>query len=268
MQTSFWAVACLFAGLAGVAAFLAEWQRRATLLALVRDAPGGTVVVQERGRGGPAMHVHVGAPSDTDQGETGVTQRSQETVQQVAELWEREAPGLTRYAMVRTGGDQAEAEDLVQQTFMAAFLKWGVVGGLDAEERRNWLRAVCRRRWIDSVRRKSTGNRLQPDVERLYARVSEDPAHVIIAREDLDRCWRVIRQLPPRCREVALLYFVEQYSEPRIAELLGISYSGVRKHVASARRALREAVGQHVDAEAAEPAETGASWREGEGEQA
>ncbi|GLY91412.1 hypothetical protein Airi02_093410 [Actinoallomurus iriomotensis] len=47
--------------LAGIGArCLAEWQRRRTLIALVQHAPGGTVVVQERGVGGPAMWVQIG----------------------------------------------------------------------------------------------------------------------------------------------------------------------------------------------------------------
>jgi hypothetical protein len=45
---------------AGVIRLLCEWQRRTTLVALVRHAPAGTVVVQERGLGGPAMWVQVG----------------------------------------------------------------------------------------------------------------------------------------------------------------------------------------------------------------
>lgn len=63
-----WLAICLSAVLMGAAAFLAEWQRRATLIALVRNAPAGTVVFQDRGRGGPAMQVHVGASSDVDEG--------------------------------------------------------------------------------------------------------------------------------------------------------------------------------------------------------
>ncbi|MFE9976039.1 RNA polymerase sigma factor [Streptomyces hirsutus] len=210
------------------------------------------------------MQVHVGAPSETDQGETGVTQRGQEKVQEVSALWEREAIGLTRYAMVRTGGDQAAAEDLVQQTFMAAFLQWEEsLADLGVEERRNWLRSVCRRRWIDGIRRETLGDRLHADVERLYDWVSPDLAHVVIARDDLDRCWQVIRELPPRRKEVAMLYFIEQQSVLRIAELLGIQASGVRKHVSKARHALREAAGGLLEAESVE---AGAS-REGEGEQ-
>jgi hypothetical protein len=58
-----WAAACWILGLvavAGVVRLLCEWQRRATLVAIVREAPAGTVVVQERGLGGPAMWVQVG----------------------------------------------------------------------------------------------------------------------------------------------------------------------------------------------------------------
>jgi len=39
---------------------LAEWARRQTLIATFRYAPGGTVVVQEHGSGGPAMWIWVG----------------------------------------------------------------------------------------------------------------------------------------------------------------------------------------------------------------
>jgi hypothetical protein len=58
-----WAAGCWILGLVAVAGgvrLLCEWQRRTTLVAIVREAPAGTVVVQERGPGGPAMWVLVG----------------------------------------------------------------------------------------------------------------------------------------------------------------------------------------------------------------
>jgi hypothetical protein len=58
-----WAAAWWILGLVaivGVIRLLCEWQRSTTLVALVRHAPAGTVVVQERGLGGPAMWVQVG----------------------------------------------------------------------------------------------------------------------------------------------------------------------------------------------------------------
>ncbi|MEV8015262.1 sigma-70 family RNA polymerase sigma factor [Streptomyces sp. NPDC086554] len=264
-QSGFWLALCLLAALAGASAFLAEWQRRVTLIALVHNAPDGTVVVQERGRGGPAMQVYVGAPSETNQGETGVTQRQR----QVTALWEREGAGLSRYARVRTGCDQDEAEDLVQQTFVAAFEQWASLVPLDSEQRRNWLRSVCRNKWIDGLRREILGGSLQPGMERLYGRVAPDPADVVIARDDLDCCLQVIRGLPPRRRQVALLYFFEQQSVPYIAELLDLQPGGVRKHVAKAKEALRVALPGLLDPEPVDTnsAETGTS-REGEGERA
>jgi hypothetical protein len=63
--------ACMIVGLVMAADLLAERQRRATLLALVRAAPAGSVVVQERGRGGPAMGIWVGS-SDTRKDEGSV----------------------------------------------------------------------------------------------------------------------------------------------------------------------------------------------------
>jgi hypothetical protein len=46
--------------LMGIFRLLAEWQRRTTLVALMRQASGGTVVIQQRGLGGPPMWVWVG----------------------------------------------------------------------------------------------------------------------------------------------------------------------------------------------------------------
>jgi hypothetical protein len=46
--------------LMGVFRLLAEWQRRTTLVALMCHAPGGTVLIQQRGLGGPPMWIWVG----------------------------------------------------------------------------------------------------------------------------------------------------------------------------------------------------------------
>lgn len=46
--------------LTGVA--VSEWQRRRTLLAVLRHAPRGTIVEQEPGIGGPGVRIRVGGP--------------------------------------------------------------------------------------------------------------------------------------------------------------------------------------------------------------
>jgi hypothetical protein len=44
-----------------VTRLLAEWQRRKTLIEVIRHARGKIVVTQGRGRNGPAMRIEVGA---------------------------------------------------------------------------------------------------------------------------------------------------------------------------------------------------------------
>lgn len=56
-----WPGVCVVMAVVAGWAWLAERARRATLVALLSHAPPGTVVVQQRGMGGPAMTVHLGA---------------------------------------------------------------------------------------------------------------------------------------------------------------------------------------------------------------
>ncbi|MFF4542155.1 RNA polymerase sigma factor [Streptomyces aureus] len=233
-------VLCLLVALKVVRSLLVEWQRRVTLTQLVRFAPAGSVIHQKRGHGGPAMEVQVGASPDAEQGENGVTEQSRASEELVAALWDREAAGLTRFAMVRTGGDLTAAEDLVQITFMAAVQHWSRLADAGAEGQRRWLRRVCHHKWVDSVRSDTRRDRAYVDVERLEVRLSSDPADAVLARADLERCWQVIQNFPPRRRQIALLYFVELKSELWIAEMLDLQPSGVRKHVAKARQQLHE----------------------------
>ncbi|MFD6892860.1 RNA polymerase sigma factor [Streptomyces sp. NPDC059957] len=171
----------------------------------------------------------------------------EQTQGQVAELWDREAAGLLRFALVRTQNDKSASEDLVQRVFMAAALAWDEVGGRDPEGRRGWLRRTCRNMWVDDVRRDVRWKELEPDLTRLYQHDCPDPADAVIARDELDRCWDVVRGLPPVSMQVALLYFFEQQSAMYIAQVLGIGQSQVRKHVANARKVLRQAVGRGLD---------------------
>jgi RNA polymerase sigma factor (sigma-70 family) len=151
---------------------------------------------------------------------------------------------LTGYATVLAGGDETIADDLVQLAFLAAFQSWAVLERRDAERRRAWLRNVCRNKWIDALRRRNKLGALQPELDRIYARLEPDPADTVVARDELERCLKVMQGFPARRSEIALLHFVDDHSPMRIAEILGIEASGVRKHITEARRALREAAGR------------------------
>lgn len=165
-----------------------------------------------------------------------------DAAEEVSRLWDREAASLTRFAVSRTA-DQSAAADLVQRTFMAAAEGWAKLADLDDEARRGWLRRVCTNKWIDDIRRSQRGRELHPQVHRLFERSEPDPADVVIAREDLDRCWQVIQGLPAVRRQIAVLYFVEGLSDLAIAQMMGTQPPNIRKHVAMARKTLRAALG-------------------------
>ena len=65
-QTVILLVGVLVIGSAG--RLLAEWQRRKTLVAVIKEASAGTVIEQKRGRGGPAVRIEIGpAPNESNE---------------------------------------------------------------------------------------------------------------------------------------------------------------------------------------------------------
>ncbi|MDQ0771609.1 RNA polymerase sigma factor (sigma-70 family) [Streptomyces aurantiacus] len=171
---------------------------------------------------------------------------AKETAEQVADLWDREAEGLQRYTTVITNSE-SEAGDLVSRAFEAVAHAWATVGPRKPDAQRAWLRRTCRNMWIDSIRRSENLNRLKPALAERYCRAVLDPADVAMLRIAADHGLRVIKSLPTVRRRVAVLYFLEEQPSPVIAALLEIEPSGVRKHVAEARRILREELRPFVD---------------------
>ncbi|MFF4978260.1 RNA polymerase sigma factor [Streptomyces sp. NPDC001083] len=170
-----------------------------------------------------------------------------ETADQVAELFDREERMLMRYASVLTAGEAAQAADLVQRTFMAAALDWDTVDDRDIHGQRAWLRRTCRNKWIDDLRRSDRLENLLPHLARRYERTAPDPADTVIARVALEQCWKTIAAMPPVRQQVAVLHWHQGFSSSEIAEMLKIQPSGVRKHIACARRAVQLSVASYLD---------------------
>jgi len=74
------------------------------------------------------------------------------------------------------------------------------------------------------------------------ASLAQDPARIYADRRQLAEVMEVIDSLPPRCREVFLLYRFEGLDQGEIASRLGISRNMVEKHVIRAMRACRAAL--------------------------
>jgi RNA polymerase sigma-70 factor, ECF subfamily len=128
--------------------------------------------------------------------------------------------------------DRALAEDVVQDAFASALLRWRVVRGYHDPEA--WVRKVAFRRAIDHHRRSARQLRA-------LLRLGPPPSLPPVGPEHVDLV-RALRRLPLAQREMLVLHYVAELPVERIAAELGIPAGTVKSRLARGRAAL----GQHL----------------------
>ncbi|MHB2018381.1 MAG: sigma-70 family RNA polymerase sigma factor [Candidatus Xenobia bacterium] len=167
------------------------------------------------------------------------------------ESFEREAlvhmPALYRTARRLTGNDK-DAEDLVQETFLRAFRFWNQFEqGTNA---RAWLFKILHNVHINTYHQK-TRNVAQVSLDGteeffLYNHLAEGEKQSDLNPEEevLSRIWdtevlEALEKLPHDFKVVVLLADVEEFSYKEIAEIVGCPIGTVRSRLARGRRALQ-----------------------------
>jgi RNA polymerase sigma-70 factor (ECF subfamily) len=154
---------------------------------------------------------------------------------------------LLRFLRARTG-EPSEAEDILQDLWLRlqtqrrgpvsngrAYL-FQMANHLVLDRVRERRRRARRdQQWTESVQSQDTvaGEPVAPEPE---------PSQALIEQEELRRLEAAIATLPERAREAFRLHKVEGCSHADVAARLGISRSGVEKHIAVAMRHLRQAL--------------------------
>ena len=148
----------------------------------------------------------------------------------LAELYRREAPGLTRM-LARRGGDPDAARDLVQDTF----LRLARAGGAAALERpQAYLRRVASNLLKDRARtatRRASALHVVADDAVLPA---VDPLRQLESRDMLRRVEAAIARLRPKTRAIFIAHRVEGLSYAEIAARTGLTVKGVEKQMSKA----------------------------------
>jgi RNA polymerase sigma-70 factor (ECF subfamily) len=158
--------------------------------------------------------------------------------------------------------DPGEAEEVVQETFLAALEKLASFRGDAAFT--TWLHRVAANAALMRLRRRRRAPEAvgQDPVEDLLPRFDSDgrieahPRHDWSKRADEQLADREIRQavereiqnLPEDYRIVFLLRDVDGLSSEDMAEVLGISVAAVKSRLHRARLVLRERLGQFLEA--------------------
>jgi RNA polymerase sigma-70 factor (ECF subfamily) len=128
--------------------------------------------------------------------------------------------------------DRALAEDLLQDTFVAALQRVDRLA--EADDPAAWLFGIARRKALESLRR---SGRMRRAVERLWDRRPIEIAAPVLAVEFLDM---LERSLSPADRALVILRYAHDFDATQLAKVTGQSPAGVRKRLERARTTLSQ----------------------------
>ena len=157
---------------------------------------------------------------------------------------------LARVAIALTG-NEADADDLVQETFLRAYRHWDTFQpGSDC---RRWLSTICRNAFLEQRRREARSTAVEDQeleslaAARLHNQARDSGVDHMFARLDLaPAISRAIAALEPIFRDVVELVDVEGLMYDEVAEALSIPVGTVRSRLYRARRQLQEALLQYA----------------------
>ena len=153
-----------------------------------------------------------------------------EALKAMYDRWSR----LVFTVAVRSLGDQTEAEDVTQRTFVSA---WTSREAFD-EDRGNlggWLVGIARRRIADAHEARSRAARLEEAVTAEALAPAPDPVDV----EDSLMIAQEIEHLEPDAQHVIRLAFYDDLTHAQIADRLAMPLGTVKSHIRRSLTRLR-----------------------------
>ena len=147
--------------------------------------------------------------------------------------------GLYSYGLILTR-NHAEAEDLVQETYVRAIR---TMGRLNSDSNvKGWLFTILRNIWLNQLRRQRTARIVAIDEEKNEtnsAETANDPYSLYVSKWELEQVRDAIQQLPTDFCQIILLREFEEFSYQEIAKILDCPLGTVMSRLARARAKLR-----------------------------
>jgi RNA polymerase sigma-70 factor (ECF subfamily) len=176
--------------------------------------------------------------------ERGLVRRLQQgepdAVDRLCDLY---ADRLYRHIYHRVGQDSAAAEDVLQETLLAALR--GIKRFRGNARLATWLYSIAGHKAADWHRRQARQRRWrQPSSASLeeLSGINEAPLpEEVVQREDVRAAVRAaLKQLPDHYRQVLVLKYIDECTVADISETVGKSFKSVESTLVRARRALRK----------------------------
>lgn len=147
---------------------------------------------------------------------------------------ESHTQSLFRFAL-SLSRDFHVAEDLTQECLLRAHR--AELGPKTEETTKAWLFQIMLNLVRDRARKK-TEQPIEPEDLELADGCSS-PEKQLMLREELERVFLLMQELPDQQRQVLFLSVVEEFSHSEIAELLAISLGSVKTNLSIAKKRLR-----------------------------
>ena len=169
----------------------------------------------------------------------------QQAFAQIVQSYQRPVYNLC-YRML---GNQQEAEDATQETFIRAYTN------LDRfnPDRKflNWVLTIASNHCVDRLRKRRinwSSLEEEPYIERVPMPEVADPHRSAEQKETADHIQQLIDQLSPDYRTPVILLYWYGYSYEEIAETMGLSVSAVKSRLHRARKQLARMMSQEPSA--------------------
>lgn len=149
---------------------------------------------------------------------------------------------LYRYAY-RLCGSSTEAEDLTQQTFLAAAVKFDQLR--DTERAKSWLFTILRNHYLKRLRHEATIR-----WESLDDAVDHTRDEGIDTEIDSEHLQRTLNEMPEEFRSTLILFYFDEFSYQEIAEQLGVPLGTVMSRLSRGKAYLRKHLAGYATASA------------------
>jgi RNA polymerase sigma-70 factor (ECF subfamily) len=149
--------------------------------------------------------------------------------------------GLYSYAMVLSR-NHAEAEDLVQETYVRAIQALGRLR--EGSNQKSWLFTILRNIWLNHLRKRRNGPQMvdievEGGVANSIVEPSKNSHDLYVSKMEAEQVRAAIQELPVESREIILLREYEDLSYQEIASVLDCPVGTVMSRLGRARAKLR-----------------------------
>ena len=138
------------------------------------------------------------------------------------------------YYATKLTGDAETALDVVQTVWIKVFR--GIRNLKDPGSLRPWLYRITHGIAVDHVRQDISRDR----AEEVHVAALQENAEVSFTTDDAAAIHEALNDLPPKHREVLVLYFLEDFTVAEIATVVGCSEGTVKSRMYHAKRAMKE----------------------------